>query len=299
MTSDTKEAASVDEAMALAESWLMYARMNPPSDSRGKFLRDELESYLRDAFACKGKAVPTAPAAAPAMPCRLGCQPGACDYPGFSPQLACEANITASRLAGQGEQPTPAEILVQACRPEDRAMLQTDAGAELVRCAASAMTSTQCPDCRGYGRESDGSGARSPYGPKCQKCGGTGRVSASPAQGEQPAPAADLRNALHAAVSALGSVLAEPDRNLEQRPERRAQVRAAYDAGRAAISAPAPAGDAPKADKTLVNLAIIAAHDLAGWAKSHNDAASKNTAERLLAAALAAVPGDAPKGEAS
>ncbi len=38
---------------------------------------------------------------------------------------------------------------------------------------------TQCPACNGYGRVNDGSGARSPYGPKCPKCGGSGSVPAT------------------------------------------------------------------------------------------------------------------------
>lgn len=44
--------------------------------------------------------------------------------------------------------------------------------------AAGVQETAQCPDCNGYGRVNDGSGARSPYGPKCPKCGGSGQVPA-------------------------------------------------------------------------------------------------------------------------
>lgn len=44
----TKPNEWISEAMALAESWLMYARRNPPSDSRALLLRGELEKHLND-----------------------------------------------------------------------------------------------------------------------------------------------------------------------------------------------------------------------------------------------------------
>lgn len=40
----------------------------------------------------------------------------------------------------------------------------------------------RCPACNGYGRVNDGSGARSPYGPKCPTCGGSGAVLAAQAE---------------------------------------------------------------------------------------------------------------------
>jgi hypothetical protein len=49
-----------------------------------------------------------------------------------------------------------------------------------------------CSDCNGYGRVNDGSGARSPYGPKCPRCGGSGRVPAPcAAPVQQASPGSD------------------------------------------------------------------------------------------------------------
>lgn len=49
---------------------------------------------------------------------------------------------------------------------------------------AGMASTAQCPDCNGYGRVNDDSGARSPYGPKCHKCGGSGRVPPGVALGD-------------------------------------------------------------------------------------------------------------------
>jgi hypothetical protein len=57
------------------------------------------------------------------------------------------------------------------------------------------------------------------------------------ASSEAPNDVAMLYGALHMAVGALGSVLDEPDRNMQQRPERATRVRTAYDAGREALHA--------------------------------------------------------------
>lgn len=46
--------------------------------------------------------------------------------------------------------------------------------------AAQPTGTISCSTCNGYGRVNDGSGARSPYGPKCPKCWGSGVVAAQP-----------------------------------------------------------------------------------------------------------------------